>query len=107
MCSYKDRPREISLLLQTDLIKILTSNPIAQLNQLNAAQIGLQGEKSDVSDIIHKELLSSLYYKYCSIKRTGLYFSRKSLLNVPDNLNLCLSKVKRPVSIKRPGQNFF
>ena len=52
-------------------------------------------------------LLSSLYYKYCSIKRTGLYFSRMSLLNVPDNLNVCLSEVKRPVSIKRPGQNFF
>ena len=56
MSSYKDRPREISLLLQTDLLKILTSNPIAQLNQLKAAQIGPQGEKSDVSDIIHKEL---------------------------------------------------
>ena len=29
-------------------------------------------------------------------------FFRKSLLNVPDNPKFCVSKVKRPVSIKCP-----
>ena len=44
----------------------------------------------------------SLCYKYCSIKRTGLDCPLTSLLNVPDNLNFCAPKVKRPVSIIRP-----
>ena len=48
-------------------------------------------------------LLLDFYYKYCSIKRTGLTCFKKFLLSVPYKSNKCPGFLSVLVSIKRTG----
>ena len=48
-------------------------------------------------------ILLDFYYKYCSIKRTGLTCFKKFLLSVPYKSNKCPGFLSVLVSIKRTG----